>query len=189
MSFLVQLDHRLFFLINNGLGCEWLDDIFHDITWLGGWTIGIVALAFLAETGKKIFLRHLLVLFVALLCLSPVNTLLKKTINRSRPARAFQEQIEEGTVNVRVVGERLRKKSLPSGHSALAFFFMTYVGFYKRAYRFWALLLASLIAFSRVYVGAHFPADCVAGALLGILGGWLAWKAFLYLSKRCENTA
>jgi len=40
-----------------------------------------------------------------------------------------------------------------------------------------------------VYVGAHFPSDCIAGALLGMLGGWLAWKVFLWLNKRLDTVA
>lgn len=40
----------------------------------------------------------------------------------------------------------------------------------------WALALAALIAFSRLYLYVHYPSDVLAGALLGILTGWLMWR-------------
>jgi undecaprenyl-diphosphatase len=183
MNFLVSLDHHLFFLINNH-GTKWLDSIFEDLTWLGGWTIAIVALAFLAPAGKKVFWRHVLVLLLAVACFGSINSALKKTVKRARPLKAFQEQIEEGTVEVRVVGKSLKRKSFPSGHSFAAFIFMTYIAFYKKKYSLWVLILAALIAFSRVYVGAHFPLDCLAGSMIGALGAWAGWSAYQFADRK-----
>ena len=39
------------------------------------------------------------------------------------------------------------------------------------------LILAALIAFSRLYVGVHYPSDVIAGALVGLFAGWAGWKA------------
>ena len=47
------------------------------------------------------------------------------------------------------------------------------------AYRRWGLaaaLCAVLIAFSRTYIGVHFPQDVVAGLLLGALVTWVGWR-------------
>ena len=38
-----------------------------------------------------------------------------------------------------------------------------------------AVVLAALMALSRLYVGVHFPSDVLAGVLVGLLCGWLAW--------------
>ena len=38
------------------------------------------------------------------------------------------------------------------------------------------LILAALIAFSRLYVGVHYPSDVLAGILIGIFAGWAGWK-------------
>jgi len=198
MNFLEQLDHRLFFLINSGMGREWLDKIFEELSSLGTWTIGIVAFAFLADSGRRVFGRHLLVLLVVLVVASPLSTTLKRIVRRPRPLKQFQEQIENGTLTVRIVERKSpSRRSFPSGHSMLAFYFMTYVALCRPSYRFWALLLAALIAFSRVYVGLHFPSDCLVGSLLGAAGGWVAWLAFRRLNVcrgesaggSCQRTA
>lgn len=39
-----------------------------------------------------------------------------------------------------------------------------------------AVILAALIAFSRLYLGAHFPTDVMGGAVIGCLTGVIAWK-------------
>ncbi len=41
-------------------------------------------------------------------------------------------------------------------------------------------LLAVCIAFSRMYLGAHYPLDVLAGALVGALSGWVS--AFVILA-------
>ncbi len=179
LQVLEQLDHRLFFLINKGLGRHELDAFFGDLSTLGGWTIALVTLAALAADGRRVFARHLLVLIAAIAIFAPVNRLLKTSIGRERPIRTFAEQIEQDPDYVRMVSRRdLSRNAFPSGHSAFAFFIMHYLALAKRPYRFAAWTLAALAAFSRIYVGVHYPADCLAGAGLGLLSGWLAWQAY-----------
>jgi undecaprenyl-diphosphatase len=71
--------------------------------------------------------------------------------------------------------------SFPSGHSASSFAVMMVIGLKYRlhikgkAYRLLYPLLAfaALIAFSRVYIGVHYPLDVVFGAIVGILSAIL----------------
>ncbi|MFB6265881.1 MAG: phosphatase PAP2 family protein [Candidatus Nanohaloarchaea archaeon] len=62
--------------------------------------------------------------------------------------------------------------SFPSGHATLAFLLATvlYREFGKPAFFF---TIAALVAFSRLYIGVHYPSDVLAGALLGIVVGFL----------------
>jgi undecaprenyl-diphosphatase len=177
-DFLTQFDIQLFFLINNGLSRPWLDPIFKFMTWLGAWPVGFVALGALAVGGRgTIWKRHFPVLLVGILLFSGINRSIKKTVRAPRPGKVYREQLVEGSLEIHFLeGKVPMRKAFPSGHSMTAFFFMTYLALARRRLALPALILALLIAMSRVYVGAHFPLDCVGGALVGGLGGWMAWR-------------
>ena len=91
-----------------------------------------------------------------------------------RPAAVF----DAGQITV--IGAVLKAHSFPSGHTVSAFSFVV-AWLALLGWRAWPLLgLAALAGFSRIAVGAHWPVDVLAGALIGVLGGWLG----LRLSRR-----
>jgi undecaprenyl-diphosphatase len=62
---------------------------------------------------------------------------------------------------------RPASSSFPSNHAANSFALATLLSFYHRKIAWVLLAAASLVAFSRVYVGDHYPLDVLGGALLG----------------------
>ena len=64
--------------------------------------------------------------------------------------------------------------SFPSGHAGASFAAVSVLYFEKK--RLWipAGVIAVLIAFSRLYLYVHYPSDVLAGAMIGIMLGWVA---------------
>ncbi|MGY0194011.1 phosphatase PAP2 family protein [Leptothrix sp. BB-4] len=97
---------------------------------------------------------------------------LKQLLQAARPAAAL------GVDQMVVIGTPLLSKAMPSGHAVTAFTVATLVSLERRLSWPWRLaiwLLAFAVALSRVAVGAHWPADIAAGALLGLLVGHFGW--------------
>ncbi len=87
------------------------------------------------------------------------NLVLKPIARRRRPDPSELSDSRRG----RVPGS----SSFPSGHSASAFAFATAVGGVLPVEAIPIRALASLVAYSRVHTGVHYPADVLAGAFLG----------------------
>ncbi|MBN1674342.1 MAG: phosphatase PAP2 family protein [Kiritimatiellae bacterium] len=185
LAILRSLDHALFLWVNQGWSHPALDGFWLALSWLGSWPIALVTLAFLAARGGRVLRRHAAVLLIVAVGLAVSNVTLKAAIERPRPASVFAqpEDSERPPIN-ELEHISLRRRSFPSGHSMIAFYFMVYLGLYSRRHLPCALALASLIAVARVYVGAHFPSDCVAGAGLGSLWALAAWRLAGFWERR-----
>ncbi|AXS80886.1 phosphatase PAP2 family protein [Dechloromonas sp. HYN0024] len=81
---------------------------------------------------------------------------------------------------ITIIGARLTAHSFPSGHTVSAFSFvvawLALLGW--RALPI--VLIALLAAFSRIAVGAHWPVDVLAGAIIGLAGGWVGLRLSRY---------
>ena len=103
------------------------------------------------------------------------NLLLKNIVQRIRP----YEMIDQ--LNILIAAPL--DSSFPSGHTASSFAAATvlYLLCPKR-YGISALILASLISFSRMYVGVHYPTDVLAGIFSGVVIGVIT--VYVYNRKR-----
>ena len=124
--------------------------------------IALVCLCFrkTRKTGVTMALAFILGALVA-------NVTLKPLIARLRP---FQLR------NVQMLIALPKDFSFPSGHtvSSFASAFAIFKG--NKKWGSVALAVATLIAFSRLYLYVHFPSDVIAGVAIGLLCGWLADK-------------
>lgn len=98
------------------------------------------------------------------------NLALKPLVNRTRPWVAI-----EGLRTL--VDSGAGDPSFPSGHTTAAFAFAGTVlrSGAKRGWKGACLALAVLMAISRLYVGVHYPTDVLAGVVIGLAAGRLAW--------------
>lgn len=96
------------------------------------------------------------------------NLVGKPLTTRRRPEREELEELRARQVPMP------RSSSFPSGHTASAFGFATGAGAAWPAVSAPLRALATLVGYSRVHTGVHYPADVVAGAFLGVSAAELA---------------
>ena len=144
------VDHRI------GL----LDPFFQGLSYVG--SFGIVWLALAVAISGFSWSRPWLWTRVgaAILVAESASGALKVWVARDRPtlATSVPEPLLEAPSTY----------SFPSGHATVAFACATILALAVPRLRWPLYALAGLIAFSRVYVGVHFPLDVVAGAALGV---------------------
>jgi undecaprenyl-diphosphatase len=109
---------------------------------------------------------------LALLVTVAVTEVLKFAIGRLRP--------EDVYANVSILRPALfpdfTDPSFPSGHTSRAFLLVAVVGLHERKWLPALLPYGVLAGLARVYEGAHYPSDVLAGALLGLAIGVLFWR-------------
>jgi undecaprenyl-diphosphatase len=173
---LIQLDKQLFVFLN-GLGSPTYDGLWLIITKQAYWTP--IFLFFLYLVFKKIGAKQtlILLLFVAVLVAftDQVTNLFKNHFQRLRPCN-------DPTFNtiIRIV-KGSNSFSFFSGHaantSAVAMFL--FLNFRKKYAYFWLIFLWPLIfAYSRIYLGLHFPIDILTGYFFGSTFGLLMFKIY-----------
>jgi membrane-associated phospholipid phosphatase len=162
-----RLDVWVFAALNlRGYHSRWMDRAMWLTTQIG--SMGFAALLAVGAYawGNR---RFAIELTLGTLTLWLLVELVKALTDRARPFNLLRE--------TRVIGWRAPGLSFPSGHTAQTLFAMALsissfqlplgiaVGLYG---------IAALVAFTRVYVGAHYPRDVIAGAILGLVWGILS---------------
>ncbi|HPM75451.1 MAG TPA: phosphatase PAP2 family protein [bacterium] len=156
-----ELDVALFRLINGRWTCrlgDWLAVALDKPWWL--WLpLGALALYLLLKGDR----RARLFVATALLAVAASDLFcaqaLKPWIARLRPCVALE--------GVRALVGVKRSWSMPSNHAANMAAFAFVVGVYYRKWLVSAALIALVVAWSRVYVGVHYPLDVLVGAAVG----------------------
>ena len=179
MEGFLEWEERMLLYIQNYLRNDVLTPVFHGITSLGNAGVIWILLALFFLIFPKTRRAGLAGIGALLLSLLVNNILLKNMIARIRPF----EPIE----GLPFLGKKPIDFSFPSGHTAASFAAATaFYSFLPKKAGIPLLVLAGLIAFSRLYLGVHFPTDVAAGALDGILLGLLSVKIVTYKDRKNE---
>ncbi len=151
-----------------GMHNSFLDTVLPVISSFGdkgiGWILLSILLVCIPKYRKAGFAMALALIF----CLVIGNMTLKPLIARPRPYSYFPEMT--------LLIPPLSDFSFPSGHTFASFASATALFLYHRREGIAAFVLASVIAFSRMYFYVHFPTDILAGIILGVASGWTAYK-------------
>lgn len=154
-----------------------LDKILAFITSLGNagiiWIVLAVVLLILPKTRKTGIIVAAALLMDLILC----NLILKNMVARVRPY--------DVNTAIAILIKKPLDFSFPSGHTAASFAAMTAL-FLAKMKKAWiaALVLAVLIAFSRLYFYVHYPTDVLGGAVVGILSGIIGYAIVEKIDKR-----
>ncbi|MDQ2913157.1 MAG: phosphatase PAP2 family protein [Chloroflexota bacterium] len=158
------MDYRLYHAINQFvLHHAWLG---RDLSTLENWAVPVVAVAtfalwLFARPGgnRKWKLASACALGSAVLALL-INQVIGKIWHRQRPFAAHPA--------AHVWGARSHDPSFPSDHASAAFGIAFAVFLFDRVVGAIFLIAASIIGAGRVFIGAHYPADVLAGCLVGL---------------------
>ena len=175
-----EFELRILDFIQNTFKCEFLDSIMPIISRLalgGTLWIAITALFLLGKKTRRTGLSMAMALIIGFVI---GNIFLKNAVGRISP-------YDINTDFARIISAA-RDYSFPSTHTLYSFSGAVCIFIRNKKWGVAALVLASLIAFSRIYLYVNYPTDILAGILLGILfafaGTLFADKFFEKISKR-----
>ncbi len=183
---ILALDKQLFVFLN-GLGSETFDPLWLLITKQANWLPFFLFLGYLLykKTGLKNFGIVLVFIALILLCCNESVEFCKMTVKRLRPCN-----VPELKDTIRIVHQS-DTYSFFSGHAANSMASMTFIFLILRKhykYIFLIFLYPLIFAYSRIYLGVHYPTDILTGYAFGALYGSVFHYGYLFVQqKRAKN--
>lgn len=173
---------------------KWVDSVFHGqiwlnyimkyITFIGEFGAGAIITALVLLIFKKTRKAGIAVAFALIFDVLIVNVILKLSVNRPRPWTEFPEiEAFYGACGVRLPTD----SSFPSGHTASCFCAAVALLFRYKVKALPALIVAFLVAISRIYLCVHYPTDVLGGMLIGTACGVAGHFAARALEKFIEK--
>ena len=186
---LLALDGNILLFIQDNIRNNILNPVMEAITMVGEfkglfWIILSLTLLILGRT-RRIGLASAIALSLSGLI---TNLTIKNLVDRTRPYVSIK--------GLEPLGELPTDSSFPSGHSSAAFaaaiaifIALPWIMEKKKAHLIGVLfiVLASLIAVSRLYLGVHYPSDVLVGVILGIIYGIIGAKLSKIIFKKYDE--
>jgi undecaprenyl-diphosphatase len=184
-----EIDAGIFRWINQSMVHPALDDLMVFLTTfrLSAHIFLLAALFIVIRKQRGAFVVLLFTLLAVGLADYTASGILKPLVQRIRPCFALD--------HCRLLVNQVRSYSFASSHAAnsAAAAAMTWIYFHRgvlieRLFSVFMMVYAFLIAWSRVYVGVHYPGDVLAGMLIGIGSAFLVYMIYSWLLKNVIHT-
>jgi len=159
------------------MSSEIINVLFLALTLLGGFSASVILAELLFIGGHE---RKAILAISSVLLASAITGVIKVIIARPRPYMVLP------VVNVLALEADW---SFPSGHASRVFSLLPLASGSDKRLRLTGYAIASLVAFSRIYLGTHYPLDALAGATLGLLIGATIDQYEAFLVPRVEAAA
>jgi undecaprenyl-diphosphatase len=172
-----RIDQQLFLFINS-LNSPFFDQVMHTLSGKLIWVpLYLAILVFLGIKYKRKFLIIIIFIILAATLADQSSVIVKNIVQRLRPCH---EPSIMGIVHL-VNGECGGVYGFVSSHATntfdVALLSLSFIK--KRWYSISIILWASIICYSRVYIGVHYPGDVLCGAILGSFIGWGTYKLYM----------
>ena len=179
IDILVEIDKKLMVFLNKTISNSIFDILMPIITnqnFLA--IIGVILIIYLGFFGeKKGRITLLVLLFAAGTSDAVCAQIIKPWVGRIRPSHEFIEYIN-------LLVSKGGKWSFPSNHAANSFAFATVLSYFYDKNKIILFSIALVIAFSRVYVGVHYPMDIFFGGLIGYTISWVILSIWVIIKMR-----
>lgn len=177
LDLILEYDQKLFVWLNN-LGNEYFDWFWMLLTnKVFNFLVYSIALIYLFKKIKtKSFISMILFLLILIFISDQTSNLFKNYFERLRPCHDEQIFNFMRLVKNSCGGLYSFFSAHASNSFALAsFFFFVYYKIIERKIILF-FILASLVSYSRVYIGVHYPLDIIIGAFFGFTTGFILFK-------------
>ena len=172
----MDFEYAILDFIRNNMSCTFLDYSMQGISFLANvgwiWIVSAIVLLIIPKTRKMGIAVACALIFSLIIC----NITIKPIIARVRPY-----DLREG---IELIIARPTDFSFPSGHTSISFAGAIPMLMYNKKIGIPALILAIIIAFSRLYLYVHFPTDVLGGMIVGSLCGALGYFTSKFIYKR-----
>lgn len=171
-------DKTLYKLANQTLSAEWLDPVMYYFSHKYFWIpLYCIVMVFIIQTFRKKAIVAILALAIVVVAADRISSgVMKPYFKRTRPCHEM-ELTPRQVSNVFCSDTGSMPSSHAANHFGVAMFMVLLFGYSRKSALFW-FVWAAAIAYSRVYLGVHYPTDVMAGAVLGIAIGWLLYKIY-----------
>jgi undecaprenyl-diphosphatase len=184
MEWLEHIDQQLFLLIHH-IRFYVLDIIIPHATSFPTWTpLFLIAIYFLYKKFKQKIIIVLLSFALLIGISDPLSNAIKKSVKRYRPSH----NIELSKKIISLNNYKGGKYGFVSSHAANSFgIAILMILFFNELKKRWKLLIlcwAIFICYTRIYLGVHYPADLIGGALIGCVSAYLSKFIFNQLDRK-----